>query len=110
MTRPASTPAAEATARMVARSYPAATKTLAAALRMRASVRRRCSAREPGLGVVMIHSTGVDRTDFFVLQLFNERALKAWGRRERRQLSMHPATPADILAQRRRLILSGDVD
>ena len=37
----------------VARSYPAAMKCLAAASRMRASVRRRCSARELGRGVVI---------------------------------------------------------
>src|SRR6266700_3873262 len=53
MTSPASTPAAEATARMVARSYPALKKTWVAASRMRASVRRRCSTREPGRGVVI---------------------------------------------------------
>jgi ketosteroid isomerase-like protein len=37
MTRPASMPAAEATARMVVRSYPALKKTWVAASRMRAS-------------------------------------------------------------------------
>src|SRR6202035_3775771 len=101
MTRPASTPAAAATARIVARSYPAATKTLAAASRMRASVRRRCSAREPGLGVVMIHSTDVDRMDLFVLQLFNERVLNEFGSPERKGVRMSSATPSEVLAQRR---------
>jgi hypothetical protein len=46
---------------MVVRSYPAVMQTWDAASRMRASVRRRCSAREPGRGVVMVHSTGVDQ-------------------------------------------------
>ncbi len=51
-------PAAEATARMVVRSYPALKKTWVAASRMRASVRRRCSAREPGRGVVIVSFYG----------------------------------------------------
>jgi hypothetical protein len=58
MTRPAAIPAAEATARMVVRSYLALKKTSVAAPRMRASVRRRCSAREPGRGVVIVSFYG----------------------------------------------------
>jgi hypothetical protein len=43
---------------MVAWSYPALKKTWVAASRMRASVRRRCSAREPGRGVVTVSFYG----------------------------------------------------
>jgi len=46
-------PAAAATDRIVVRSYPAARKAWVSASRMRASVRRRCSARELGGGVVI---------------------------------------------------------
>src|SRR5258708_4286605 len=55
MTRPASTPAAEATARMVVRSYPAGKKAGVAASRMRVAVRRGGDAgvRAAGHGVAV---------------------------------------------------------
>jgi hypothetical protein len=43
-TRPASTPAAEATARIVVRSLPSSAKIWRTAVRMRSSLRRRCCA------------------------------------------------------------------
>jgi uncharacterized protein (TIGR02246 family) len=42
--------------------------------------------------------------------LFNERVLNDFISSERREDRMPSATPADVLAQRRRLILSGDAD
>jgi hypothetical protein len=48
--------------------------------------------------------------DLFVLQLFNERALNEFGSPERKGVPMSSATPSEVLAQRRQLILSGDVD
>jgi uncharacterized protein len=42
--------------------------------------------------------------------LFNERVLNEFISPERREDRMSSATPADVLAQRRRLILSGDAD
>jgi hypothetical protein len=42
--------------------------------------------------------------------LFNERVLNEFGSLQRRRVRMSSATPSEVLARRRQLILSGDVD